>query len=287
MSKKNIPVSILCANYNNSPFLYDFFESILNSTVIPNEIIIVDDCSTDNSISIIQTYQAKFDNLRLFTLKKNIGFANALNFGLEKVATDYIVRIDPDDIFHTNRLKKQWEYLQENPKVDLVGSNVTYFSENVNNNVGSSNFPKDYHEIKSRYRQGYHGLVHGSVMIKSKILKEKRYFQDHVPAEEYDLFSRILTDGYVTSNLREELTFVRVHNSSATHNYPISTFKKICYLQQKHWGIEISTYNFYRKYLMIFFYRKSLTNSFLKQSFFRVLTASLAPDLIINRLKKR
>ena len=84
MIKKNIGVSVLCANYNNAPYLNDFFESLLSSTVLPDEIIFIDDCSTDDSVVIVKYFQSKFHNLKLFCLSKNVGFANALNFGLNK-----------------------------------------------------------------------------------------------------------------------------------------------------------------------------------------------------------
>jgi len=287
MIKKNIDVSVLCANYNNAPYLNDFFESLLSSTVLPDEIIFIDDCSTDDSVVIVKYFQSKFHNLKLFCLSKNVGFANALNFGLNKISSNFTVRIDPDDIFHPERIERQINFLKSNPKIDILGSNITYFSRIISESIGSSNFPRNHKHIRDRYEKGYHGLVHGSIMIKTNILKDNRYNQETVPAEEYDLFSRLLKSGFLSYNLEESLTFVRIHNASASNNYPISTFEKISLLQKRYWGIEMSKYSFYRKYLMIYFYRKSLTNVLLKRYFFTLLSVILAPSLIINRIKKQ
>jgi hypothetical protein len=174
-----------------------------------------------------------------------------------------------------------------NPDIDVVGSNVIYFSTSITSPVGQSNFPLHNRLIVNRYRSGYHGLVHGSIMIKSKILKQFKYDQQRVPAEEYDLFSRILSSGLKASNLREALTYVRIHSGSVSNDYPMSTFKLICALQKLYWNINISSFEFYRKYLMIYCYRKSLTESNLRKFYYLLIASLLSPDLILKRLKRK
>jgi glycosyltransferase involved in cell wall biosynthesis len=286
MNKKKASISILCANYNNSRYLEDFFKSIVDSTIIPEEIIIIDDCSSDNSAQIILEYQKKIENLILIDLKSNVGFANALNIGLSEVTKEYILRIDPDDILDINRIEKQWSFAIENPTIDVIGTNVFYFDRNTSNIIGESNFPVYNSDIINRYKEGYHGLVHGSILIKSHILKEMKYDQSQVPAEEYDLFSRILKQGYRAQNILEPLTYVRIHPLSASHNYPLSTFKKIRDKQSYYWDNKMSNFTFYRKYLMINFYRKSLTSNSVVKNFYKLLAGLMAPNLVLNKFKK-
>lgn len=98
--------SVLCANYNNGQFLDDFFKSLIDSTVVPDEVVFVDDGSSDNSLEIVERYKP-FLNIILIGLEFNIGFANALNIGLAACSADYIVRVDPDDLVSPRRLEMQ------------------------------------------------------------------------------------------------------------------------------------------------------------------------------------
>lgn len=276
--------TVLTANYNNGQYLIEFFKSILNSSLLPDEIVFVDDGSIDESVEIVNKYKNEFDNFIFIRSVTNNGFANALNIGLSYVTSDYILRIDPDDILHPKRIETQVNILKSNPKIDVLGSNVIYFGKNINEKLGTSNFPLLNEQIISRYSRGYHGLVHGSIIIKSEILKKVRYDQDFVPAEEYDLFSKILCNGYVAQNSAEYLTFVRIHFTSASYGYPISTFRKIVYLQSKHWGVQTTKLNFYRKYFMIYMYRKSLGAKGIDKLLYKLFVGMLAPNILVNRL---
>ncbi len=118
-------VSVLCANYNNGKYLDDFFSSILQSSIIPDEIIFVDDCSTDRSIQVLQKYKDALNIVEVL-LKKNIGFANALNLGVSHCTGEFILRVDPDDLIAKDRLELQRTYLIESD-LDVVGSQAKYF----------------------------------------------------------------------------------------------------------------------------------------------------------------
>ena len=102
---------IISANYNNAKFLHNFFDSIINSTERPFRIIIVDDCSSDNSVNIIKSYKDKI-NIRLIVNEKNIGFANSLNIALRELQEPFFVRLDPDDTVHLSRFSIQFDFLK-------------------------------------------------------------------------------------------------------------------------------------------------------------------------------
>jgi len=262
---KNCSVSIVCANYNNGLFLDDFFKSILGSTYSPQEIIIVDDGSTDNSLEIIHYYENLFSNLKLIELKKNVGFANALNIAVENVTCEYILRIDPDDILSSVRIEMQYNYLIEHNEIDVLGSNVCYFHSIDSLCDRKSNFPVEHKDILNRYLDGSHGLVHGGVMIKSFLMKDNVYRQCNVPAEEYDIFSRLLFKKYIAHNLPDALTFVRVHDASVSDNMPFSTVKKTFDLRYEIWGVATNKLYVYKEFIARNLYRSALkkNNSFI------------------------
>lgn len=278
-------ITILCANYNNAPYLTEFFKSIYKSTSSVKEIVIVDDCSTDNSVNIIKSMMQEYNNILLIELDKNIGFANALNEGLKHSTGKYVLRIDPDDVMYPTRIEKQYEFMLQNPQIDILGSNVAYFKTSTDNIVGNSNFPETYEIIIDRYRNGTHGLVHGSVLMKKDILNKTIYRQEYVPAEEYDLFSRLLKHGYIAHNLLEPLTFVRIHNNSISNNLPYSTVAKTFFLKNQIWNLKTSKIFIWKEYLSRSFYRKGLSeDNFITKLFYYAIASIFNPSSFIKRI---
>jgi len=100
-------VSVVSTNYNNASFLEDFFRSILRADVLPHELIIVDDCSTDYSDRIIRTYSEKHSWIKPVFLQQNVGVANARNIGNSQARGEYILILDSDDIMMADRIPFQ------------------------------------------------------------------------------------------------------------------------------------------------------------------------------------
>lgn len=284
--KKTVDVAILCANYNNSYYLDEFFNSIINSTYCVKEIILVDDCSTDNSLEIIDNYSKILDNLVIIKLNKNVGFANALNEGIKHVTAEYVLRVDPDDILASNRIEKQYNFLLNNKNIDIVGSNICYFYHNFIDCKNKSNFPQSHNEIVQRYLDGSHGLVHGGVIMKSHLLKENNYRQEYVPAEEYDIFSRLLSKGFIAYNFDEVLTFVRIHENSVSNNMPLPTVKKTFLLRKEIWGINTSSVYVYKEFIARNIYRKSLNKKGFIKLVLLLIAGILKPTSLLKRIMK-
>jgi glycosyltransferase involved in cell wall biosynthesis len=278
-------LTVLSANYNNSDFLVDFFDSLIKSTELPDEVIFVDDASTDNSLEIVDRYRDKL-NINLISLTENVGFANALNKGVGEVRTDLVLRIDPDDIINSSRVENQKKFLILNPDIDIVGSDVTYFLDNKDNLLNNSNFPVSNENIISNYLKGEHGLIHGAVTLRIDCFKKHTYKQENVPAEEYDIFSRMLKSGMKAANIKESLTFVRIHSASVTNNIPLSTVKKYHKLRFEIWGVKSMLLTIYRGFFSKKLYRKYLhTNTSVKYVYLLFLCI-LNPISAIKRAVK-
>lgn len=104
-------VSILTANYNNGKYIEELIRSVLTSTMLPIQFIIVDDGSTDNSVEIIKSYSSQYDFIELIKLEKNQGFANALNAGLKQVRGCFVLRVDADDYVAARQTRETIIYL--------------------------------------------------------------------------------------------------------------------------------------------------------------------------------
>jgi glycosyltransferase involved in cell wall biosynthesis len=113
-------ISVLTTVFNGGKYLAEAIESVLNQTWVNFEFIIIDDASTDNSVEIIKSYNDS--RIRFFKNEKNIGQTASLNKGLKLAKSDYIARLDQDDVCLPVRLEEQYKYLENNQEVTIISS---------------------------------------------------------------------------------------------------------------------------------------------------------------------
>lgn len=102
-------VSVIIPNYNHANLLSLCVESVMNQTYPNIEVIVVDDCSSDNSVEVLRTLKDKYDNFLYCIQKKNMGVSEARNTGLRLAHGNYVTMLDSDDIY-VNRDKIANEY---------------------------------------------------------------------------------------------------------------------------------------------------------------------------------
>src|SRR3546814_12741019 len=96
------------------------YTTLFRSTHQPRKLIFVDDGSSDNSLIIAKRYEGVLNNLKILELRKNKGFAIALNAGIAESSAAYIARVDPDDILYPNRLYLQYQTISKG-EIDVLG----------------------------------------------------------------------------------------------------------------------------------------------------------------------
>lgn len=272
--KKSVPVSIICANYNNEKFLDEFIKSVIDSDVWPQELVIVDDGSKDKSVEKLTSWKDKCNFLILIVFEENRGFGNALNEAKRIAQGKYLMRIDPDDILLPQKINLQYEYLLNNPDVDIVGTNATFFSNSTNKDLFNTNMPKDYHTIIKRYENGDQGLVHGTIMCKKEVYDKFDYIQETVPAEDYCIFARMSIKNVKIENILEPLIRVRVHTNSSSNFLPLSTILKTYQLRDKYYNTNTSKIMIYSNYLHLRFYRNFLFEQNLLLKYMNIILSS-------------
>jgi glycosyltransferase involved in cell wall biosynthesis len=276
-------VSILAANYNNGRYLSAFIESVDNSELLPKELIIIDDGSKDDSKQILESFRY-LEYLKTIYFEYNKGFTDALNAGLDIAQGKYIMRADPDDILLPNRIKVQYEYMENNPGIDILGSNVLYFNDQDGSIINSSNFPTDHDTITKRFRRGEHGVQHPSVMIKAEVYKKYRY-QKIFPAEDYEIFSRMARDKYQFANIPEPLYKMRVHAGSSTSNIKLKDIKQTFLFRDQIFGTKTGKLRIWLYYKHIYYYRKfQMNKSSLKKYFYLFISATAYPSKLFKRV---
>lgn len=123
--KQKMRVSVIIPVYNKEAYIAETIESVLNQTFIDFELIILDDCSTDNSVAIIKSFSDI--RIRFYQNASNMGVAFSANKLMDLCAGEYILRADADDICLPDRIEKQIKFMDENPDVDFSSASVVCF----------------------------------------------------------------------------------------------------------------------------------------------------------------
>ena len=143
--------SVLMSVYKNDKidFLNEALNSILNQTILPNEIVLVKDGPLSDELNeFIVEYEKHTPILKVIESKENIGLGNALNLGMKYCSYDIIARMDSDDVCKSDRFEKQLNCFISDDNLSIVGSNISEFEGSIDNIVGSRIVPTEDIDIK-------------------------------------------------------------------------------------------------------------------------------------------
>jgi len=278
-----VDVSVIVANYNNGQYLAELFESVVHSSVLPRELIIVDDGSTDNSKAHINYYAARYKWIKPLYFSSNKGVANASNEAIASATGKYVLKVDSDDILMPQRIEKQFHFMEQNPNVHVLGGNCAYFIESTSKIIRNSHFPVSGEKIKARFYRGMNGVLNGTVMVRREWFEKFSYRQEMVWAEDYDLFARLLKNGAEFHGMKEPLTFVRIHKDSATSNLKYDTLKKAWILSRELFGNDNPEWRVKLNFLHLYFYRRYLISRYLITRLFNLGLAVIFNPLSVLR----
>ncbi|SKB26457.1 glycosyltransferase [Malaciobacter marinus] len=207
-------VSVVMSVYNSEKYLHEAIESILNQTYTNFEFIIINDGSTDSSLSIIEENMKKDERIVLIS-RENKGLPYSLNEGIEKAQGKYIARMDADDISLTSRFEEQVRFMEENAEIGICGTAIEVFSEKEINSKIYKN-PENHSEMKVRLLFSV-CFAHPSVMIKKEILNKYglEYNIHYTNAQDYELWSKI-SEVTTMANISKILLKYRVSENSIT-----------------------------------------------------------------------
>jgi glycosyltransferase involved in cell wall biosynthesis len=204
--------SVLMAVYksDNPEYFKLSLNSILNQTVMPDEIILVKDGSVPSEIqTVIDTLDEQYPGIiHQVQLKKNLGLGLALNEGIKACNNELIARMDSDDISLPDRFEKQLAVFASTPEMDIVGCPVKEFVATPDNVVGKRDVPLDNAAIH-RCAKRRDPFNHPTVMYrKSKVLEHGPY-GDYRKNQDTALWIDLLSNGCIAANVPEYLLLFR------------------------------------------------------------------------------
>lgn len=206
-------LSVIMSVYNGEKYLHESIDSILNQTFRDFEFIIIEDASTDCTLEIIEKYKTEDSRIVLITKKKNKGtkgFIENLNIGLNVAKGKFIARMDADDISDLNRFQKQVDFLQTNENIFMVGSDVQLINEDGLNTKLLPAYHTD-EDIKENMFKNI-SIYHPVILFRNN--KKIYYREKMLYCEDYDLYFRLMIEGYKFANIKEPLLKYRILEDS-------------------------------------------------------------------------
>ena len=183
-------------------------ESILKQTLLPNEVVIIQDGKISNDLKkILLDFQKKIP-CQWCHLKKNEGLATALNVGIKKAKYDWLSRMDADDINLPDRYKKQVEFLKKNPQVDLLGGYCLEFSKNYQGPYKQKELPHCHKNIYKLLKKR-NSINHVSIFINKEAIKKVGGYESYFGMEDYHLWVKMCLAGFNLCNIQEPLVLQR------------------------------------------------------------------------------
>ena len=216
-------ISVIMSAYNSEKYINEAIDSILSQTFTDFELLIRDDGSVDDTLSILEGYN---DNRIKILSGKNLGVSESRNECIKIAKGKYIAIMDADDISFPGRFEKQYDFMEKNLNCAVVGSYYDAVDEN-GKFVELNKVPyKD--ESPKRYGIIINNMGHSTMMIRTNILKKiNGYRKEFNLAEDRDLLYRLSNYGDL-NNIQESLLKYRVHSNSIT-NSPSKYFRTAYY----------------------------------------------------------
>ena len=200
-------ISVLLCTYNDEKYIYKAVKSILDQTFEDFEFIIINDGSTDKTLDILK----QFDDKRLILIDKpNTGLTDSLNLGVSIAKSNWIARMDGDDISIKTRFEEQIKYIDDN--VAVIGTQCKFIDEE-GNQIATVSLPLTHNEILKKGTSFRTMFIHPSVLINKELLLKSGGYDDYLDsAEDLDLWLKLSHYGKLV-NIDSVLLKYRKHQN--------------------------------------------------------------------------
>ena len=237
-------VSIITPCYNGGKFIGQMIESVQKQTYTNWELLITDDCSTDNSCDIILSYAKTDSRIKLFKLPHNSGAGVARNNSIEKACGAFIAFLDSDDFWMSSKLEKQLSFMLNG---DYALTYTSYLTCNEDGDVtGIVIAPKKHTFFNNKCDD----KVGFSTSIYSVTKLGKRFMPIIRKRQDWGLVLSILKDCRVSYGLKEPLSYYRKGQDSLSKNkYSLIKYNVAAYQSVLNWPYWYATIFFWLVYV--------------------------------------
>ncbi|MPW26979.1 glycosyltransferase [Alkalibaculum sp. M08DMB] len=201
-------VSVIMPTYNCANFIGETLDSVINQTYKNWEVIIIDDCSTDNTVEIVKKYMLNDKRIKYYKLDKNSGAAVARNKALDFSEGKYMAFLDSDDIWFPEKLTKQIDFMEQN-RYSFTCTSYTKIDEKGNslNHIINVKKQSGYNDILKKNPGNSTVIYNASILGKIKIPNIKK-------RNDYVMWLKVIRNANVLYGIDEPLASHRIRNGS-------------------------------------------------------------------------
>ncbi len=194
MNQATPKVSVVCTCFNHGAYVTESMESVLNQTYRNYELIVVDDGSSDNSVTVIQNYILKHPEITFINLQKNAGICKAFNTAFKICQGDFIIDLAADDILLPDRLEKGVESFQRlDDRYGVIFSDAEWIDGQGNHlHFHSEKYPYDtipkgdvYRNLIERYF-----ICSPTMMFRRSVIEKLAGYDEMLTYEDFDFWIR-------------------------------------------------------------------------------------------------
>lgn len=221
-------VSIITPSYNAAEFIAETIDSILAQTYTNWELLVTDDCSTDNSRAIVQEYAERDARIRLFCLERNSGAAVARNRSIEEARGRYIAFCDSDDRWYPEKLERQLRFMREK---DCALSYTSYMVCDERNHI--TGIVVCTHRVSFASLKRDDGIGCLTAVYDTEKVGGRIFLPDLRKRQDWGLWLRVMARCRVAYGMKEPLAYYRIRSGSISRNkmslvrFNISVYEKV------------------------------------------------------------
>lgn len=228
---KTLEYSVLMSVYrkDNPMWLKISIDSILNQTIKTNDFVLIEDGELEHELEeIILEYEKKYSDIfHVIRNSKNQGLGVALAQGVLACKNNWIARMDSDDYSKEDRIEKQLNIIEHfNGDIDIVGSNIAEFTNDIDNVIAYRVLPENDEEIK-KFAKRRNPFGHPSVMLKKDTVLKAGNFRTYYLCEDYDMWIRMFQKNAKGYNIQENLVYMRINEDFYKRRGGIKYLKSI------------------------------------------------------------
>ena len=234
MMQKTPKISLIMSVYNGEDYLSEAIESVLNQTFHDFELIVINDCSNDSTGQILQSFAQRDSRVKVHTNEVNLRLPSSLNKAISLSQGKYIARMDADDICLPERLEKQFEFMENNPKVALSSCRFMTLKNGVISSGGCGG-KSDKESIKALLLVT-NPILHPGIIAKADAIRNLGYDKNFTCTEDMELWTRFVMAGYDIEIMPEYLMIYRLHDKQITETTLEKQHKEVVAIQKNYCG---------------------------------------------------
>lgn len=226
-------ISVIMPAYDAEKTLAQAVQSVISQTYCNWELLIIDDCSKDNTYALMQKLQRNSSKIKILKNNQNSGVSESRNKGVQVASGSWIAFLDSDDIWAPNKLEKQVKLLTRNKEAAVLFTGSAFMNADGEMSEYKLSVPK---AITYRQLLKQNLISCSSVMVKADVIRQfpMKYDDMH---EDYAVWLQILKQGYIACGINEPLLIYRLSTNSKSSNKKkaaLMTYKVYRYLGLNH-----------------------------------------------------